>query len=144
MIFDVREKLITLLICLFCLGCGQRAIQHGKNWYIADDIFGNLVTDKTTSNVRRRMESTVKKILKDLNGFRDDQIIVIDSLFENKSFFAQDVSLIRREVRSHIPSGKATDPLKETARNLREIFEYLHNQFYFMHIMDVEELLIGK
>jgi hypothetical protein len=137
-------KTILLFSFFLVIGCSTRAIKQTKNWYIADDIFKGLITGETSDGVRWRLERFVEKISEDLDAYNDCEKIVIDSLFENQDFLQQDILAVRKELRSHIKPGKATDELQETAKNLKEIFTCINRDFDLHHALDVGEFLFMK
>lgn len=128
-----------LILILFLISCAPQMMSNRLKAY---SIAGNIVGENTPATERHRMESSVKQILKNLQEYPDSEKIAINSLFI--SFQPGEINTLKRELRGHIKPGKPTDPLKETAGNLKEIFRHLGYAFDQYHILDLKELLIKK
>ncbi len=109
-----------------------------KAYRIAD----NIVSLDTPPKIRYRMEYTVDKIFKNLQKHPDSEKITINSLFIGLP--PGEINTLKRELRTHIKPGKATDPLQETAGNLKEIFKFIGYEFDRYHLLDLKELQIVK
>lgn len=103
--------------------------------------FSNVQVEETKPSLRWRQEQAVKKIIKDLEGFQSDSIVIVNSIF--KGFDKEVVFEVRKEIRGKVEPGLATEPLKENVGKLRGLLKNILRRYWVEDAVKFKELLRG-
>lgn len=93
----------------------------------------------TSYKAQVRREHIIREILNDIKDYEGDQEIIIDSLFVDRD--SRDALYVRKELRSRIEPELATEPLKGSAGEIREILQYILLKYWLSDALKIREWL---